>query len=123
MTWHPGQQAVIGRQLIVTIERVTPSGRAIVGTQRFDRDGRELGTGDSYNRVRMEPLTPEISAEMELVTRGRAAAGSAYQALTDADLWLRQNFSSWGRRVPEAADVEKAERLVSAIREVMKETP
>lgn len=121
MTWEPGQQAVIDRQRIVTIERVTPSGRAVFGTRTFDPDGRERSRGISAGYL--EPLTPEINAEMELVTRGGAAAGSAYQALTDADLWLRQNFSSWGRRVPEAADVEKAERLVSAIREAMKDTP
>lgn len=121
MTWEPGQRAVINRQHIVTIERVTPSGRAIVEKRTFECDGQERTNGSPYRRSKLEPLTSEISAEMELAERGKVATDAAYQALTDTDYWLQEIVSSWGR-VPEAADVEKVERLVSAIREAM-QTP
>ena len=118
--WEPGQRATIDRRRVVTIERVTPSGRAVLEGHTFGRDGREIATGDYYRRAVLELLTPGIEAEMALVVRGALASRAAIKALEDADRWLRDSFGSFDRRMPKAADVDTAERLVAAIRKAMK---
>jgi hypothetical protein len=118
--WQSGQRAVIDRQRNVTIDRVTPSGRAVVGKQTFDPGGYEITTtGDRWRRPKLEALTPEIEAEMALVIRERLAWSAANMALLDADRWLRNAASVWAHPVPEAADVDTAERLTAAIRQAM----
>lgn len=118
--WHVGQRATINRQTIVTIERVTPAGRPIANGRTFNADGTER-LGDPFRRSRLEPLTPEIQAEMDLVKRGQKASHDAFAAVEAADKWLRQALGSWGRKVPEAADVEKVEKLAAAIRHLMED--
>lgn len=116
MAWTVGQKAVIGRVTIVTIDRVTATGRAIVGGRRsFNPDGSERTS--SWNRSKLEPMTPEIQAEMDLVTRGRDAANDVYTAITTAERWSRDTLRMRG--TPDVADVEKAERLTAAIRAVL----
>lgn len=117
--WNVGQTAIINRQQIVTVERVTSSGRAVAGGRTFDVDGTERAGGDRFRRARLEPLTPEIQAEIDLVDRGRKASNKAAAAVSAAEKWLQQSFGSWGRRVPEAEDVEMAERLAAAIGSIM----
>ena len=118
MTWTPGQKAVINRERVVTIDRVTPSGRAIVGDRTFEVDGIERCK--SYPRDRLAPLTPDIQAEMDLVTRGRVVNECAFRAIDDAERWRRQAFTSRGHwAVPTAEDVDRAWRLVDAIREIL----
>lgn len=112
--WTPGQKAVIGRRTIVTIDRVTPSGRVIVGDRTFNPDGIERGVRDF---VRLEPFTAEIEAEIDLVERGRKAAAAIDNA-EDAIRRMGRLASPWGNRTPDAADVEQAERLANAIQEV-----
>lgn len=121
--WKVGQQAVIDRKTVVTIDRVSPSGRAVVGGRTFDVDGRERAGADRYSRSKLELLTPEIQAEMDLVARVRRAARDADDAIKVAAYWLSGTLSQWRRRVPTAADVERAERLAAAIREVMEDKP
>jgi hypothetical protein len=112
--WHAGQRAIIDRRTIVTIDRVTPKGWAVVGERRFGADGRKIGG----LRTLLEPLTPEIEAEIALATRGNEASRDALGQIEAANSWLRQRFS-WNRRVTDAGDVEKAEHLAAAIRQVM----
>ena len=116
--WQPGQRAVINRQQIVTIDRATPTGRAVVGDRRFAVDGYEIGRG-GFRQPLLELLTPEIEAEMALVVRGRSAGEGLSKALRDADGWLRNRFSIWGNFVPDAEAMDTAERLTAAIRQVM----
>lgn len=118
--WKVGQRAVISRTRVVTIERVTPAGRVIADGRTFNADGSERSSGAPYNRPKLEPFTPEIQAEMDLVIRGRKAANEAIVAVEMAEKWLRRTFSSWGgRSVPDAEDVEKAEKLTAAIQQVL----
>lgn len=119
--WSVGQIAVINRQTVVTIEKVTPSGRVVAGGRTFDAGGIERKAGrDWCNRARLEPLTPEIQAEMELLRRAVKSSRDADRVIREVDTWLRKRFSLFGRReIPDITDVEKAERLVAAIREVM----
>lgn len=117
--WQPGQRCVISRQTVVTIERVTPSGRAVAGDRTFGRDGIEICAGNPYGRPRLELLTPEIEAEIALSARGRKADWAASAALLAADKWLRSALSSRNIRIPDAADVDRAERLAEAIKKVM----
>ncbi len=115
--WQVGQNAVIDRRQVVQIVRVTPSGRAVVAGMTFEADGRERGNG--RRRKTLEPLTDEIVAEMALEERGKAAANAAYRQLSDAERWVRRVFNSWGSRALDPADVDRAEKLTAAIRQVM----
>ena len=118
--WQPGQLAVIDRRgPVVTIDRVTRGGRAIVGDLTFDPNGRERG-GSSY----LEPLTPEIEAQMALVARSRVAGNAAFEAIHAAELLVRKAYRPWLKHgVADLADVEQIERLVAAIRGVLEEKP
>ena len=112
--WTPGQRAVINRSKIVTIDRVTPSGMAVVGDVRFSADG--------HNRVlckKLEPLTPEIEAEIELFKRARIVGKLAHNAIQHAESWLRDRYGPFAKRTPEAADIAKAERFAAAIKEIL----
>ena len=119
--WAAGQRAVIDRRHIVTIERVTPSGQAFVKGRYFGKDGYERTSGYPYNRAKLELLTPEIEAEMELLRRARQVRETAERAIQDAGIFTRDALSTFGGRIPETADVDLAERLAAAIRGVMEE--
>lgn len=117
--WKAGQTAVISRDTIVIIDRVTPSGRAIVGGRTFEADGLERVAGSPYRRAKLEHITPEIQAEMALVERGQKARRAAQKAVEDAGQWLYKIFSPYRHDVPEANDVDEAERLAKAIKDAM----
>jgi hypothetical protein len=117
--WTKGQRAVINRREVVTIGRVTAFGRAIVGDRTFEKSGRQRTAGNPYRRAQLEPLTPEIEDEMALVIRGREAAHAVHAALDAAGRWLRGAFNLYRASVPDAADVERAERLLVALNKEM----
>ena len=65
-TWTAGQQVVlfgswIGHR-VTTVDRVTPSGRAIIGDTTFNRNGYERS--GRYSRQHIEPATPELLARL-----------------------------------------------------------
>ena len=122
IAWTVGQKAVINRTDIVVIDRVTPAGRAIVKNRTFDTDGNERPKRKSYAE-KLEPLTPELKAEMDLGRRGLAAEMAAYGAIGQAQTWLQRTLSLWNRPVPNAADVDKAERLTAAIKQIIGTVP
>jgi hypothetical protein len=113
--WLPGQRAIIDRRTVVTIDRVTPSGRAVVGDRTFEANGFERRGGHKFRILKLEAITPEI----DLIIRGTQALHAAHKELEAADNWLRRNLSTWGPRIPDAPDVDRAERLAAAIRQVM----
>jgi len=117
-TWRPGQRAVINRQRVVVIDKVTPSGRATVGHMAFNPDGFRRGQS-RYSADKLELLTPEIEAEMALVQRAGKVSRDAVKAVEGADKWLRTTFSPWRHEVPDPADVARAETLAAAIRDAM----
>ena len=117
-TWRAGQQAVIDRNTIVTIERITPTGRIVVGDRHFDSDGTERKAG--YRKSRIEPLTAEIQAEMALIERGYKARLAADKLIEKADKYVRTVLPTYSRRgVPEEADVVRVERIIAALAEAM----
>lgn len=118
IVWQKSQRCVIDRSHIVTIDRVTPSGLAVVGTVKFDQWGRNRFS--KFYSSRLEPLTDEIAADMALIDRGLAASAAAFKAIEIAEKWLRQRFNYYRRDTPEKIYVEMAERLASAISEAMK---
>jgi hypothetical protein len=121
--WQVGQSAVIDRRQIVTIERVTASGLAIVAGRKFSRDGKEITKSTIWDRSRLEPMTPDIESEIDLVRRGNDAKSEAYKAIVAADKWLRTALGFPNeRRVPDAATVVTAERLAVALRQAVEGT-
>lgn len=119
--WNVGQRVVIGRDTVATVARVTPGGRAIVNGRTFKATGWEYGGG--YSGSRLEPLTPSIEAELNLIKTRWGAQQAVSKAIADTERWSRRKFSAWNRFVPEAADIDKAERLIAAIREIIGDSP
>lgn len=117
--WRVGQQVIINRQIMTTIDRVTPSGRIVANGRTFNADGRERSGGSSFRRAQLEHFTADIKAEIDLISRGREASRNAVAAIENADKWLRRAFGTWDKKVPDADDVAKAEKIASAIRQIM----
>lgn len=68
-----------GRAL--TIDRVTPSGRAVIGLAQYDPSGRQIGAR-GYNSNHIVPFTDEHEAEIVLFRRRMLA-----QDLADKIKW------------------------------------
>ena len=118
--WYPGQTAVIDRSRIVTIERVTPKGYAIVEGRRFSPlDEKHVSA--YCGKEKLEPLTPEIQARMDQAKRAEIDYKKLYARIEEAEKWRRETFREvWGRRTAIAlADLDRAERLIAAIWEVL----
>ena len=71
--WTAGQQVALNRAHIVTIDRVTPSGRACIGERVFYPDGREREAESTrvwgVSGGTIEVLTPAIIARVQLGDR------------------------------------------------------
>ena len=89
--WTAGQQVVLNRQLVLTIKRVTPSGRAVLENGVSFRPSGIQVNGDHWHPNQIEPLTPEIETYM----RDAARTAQASSAMVDA--------------------IEQAERMIAAI--------
>jgi hypothetical protein len=117
--WHIGQRCVINRDRIVTVERITPSGRVVADGYLFNADGVERRPTGRSRRDRLEPLTPEIEAEMALRKRAQDAYTESDRGVERAVKWVN-NLFGWGRYKDRSADeVAKAEALAAAIRSVL----
>ena len=116
--WKAGDKAVIGHRM-VTIDKVTASGRAVVGDQTFNSDGSRRG-GDTYSSPRLRLLTPEVEAEIAFAHRAGKARQAALDASRQADQWVGSRFGvfSRGGEAP-LADIERAENLAAAIAKVL----
>lgn len=112
--WGVGQKVVIDRRHVAMIEKVTPTGRAKIGDRTFERDGRERSKASYWQRSKIELLTADVEAEMAFAERVRVAIvelGKADMIIERFERSLRQIRGE----VP-LADIEKAERLVAAVR-------
>ena len=58
---------------------------------------------------------------MEFKQRAVAVRNDLDDALTKADRWVRDAIRTWGGVSAEPEDVERAERLLAAIRAVLKD--
>lgn len=87
--WQPGQQVIRiePRQMLadrmdrVVIERVTPSGRAVIGDQQYNTDGTLRG-GGSRQRIRPEDPWDEVllAAQAEVEAREVLASNISNRA-------------------------------------------
>ena len=119
--WTPNQRVARDRTWIVTIDRVTQSGRAIIGDVTFDPNGLERSSGDPYHRSRIEPLTPQIEAEIALRARCSRVRMETRAALGAAETWWGNMFGGLRQRIPSIEEVNRAERLAAAIRSILEE--
>lgn len=116
--WKAGQSAAIGVS-IVTIDRVTPKGRAIVGNRQFRADGMEIGGRKPI--VHLRPLTPEIQEEIETYEQAIAAQSRLYAATDRAQSWIRHHSSSFRRAPMTREEIATANRLAEAIETALKD--
>lgn len=70
--WEVGQRVSYSSRYhsksIETIERVTPSGRAVIGYDQYGKDGIRIGcktSGGFGGYVAIMPLTPELEEQVE----------------------------------------------------------
>jgi hypothetical protein len=112
MTWEAGQRAFFNGE-IVTIERVTPSGRAVAGGQFFDPDGRQRG--DRYGEPLMI-LTPELEARVNWTARAMRVSNDLARAIRKVETVSARAYSSWKRVAGSEEDIAKAEALLAAMR-------
>jgi len=56
---------------ILVIDRVTPSGRAVIGSTTFDKSGREIG-GTRYHRDYIIPATDQHRTDINNYARKQA---------------------------------------------------
>ena len=123
--WFVGQEVSIDGRKIGTISHVTPKGRATVNNIVYDQDGWEREAGSiSTPRNKIEPLTPEIKAQIEVYLRSKAARYASKEAVREATRWLEKHFivTPFRGEIASVADVEKAERLAAAITEILGES-
>lgn len=117
--WRAGQKAAIDRRMIVTIDRVTPSGIVKIGKYAFNPDGRERMTrtsGYPYNSPkRLELLTPEVEAETRQYIRDRgilSRLGNEIEELTRLAQMLGPRFRD---RKLTPTEIAWAERVLAAL--------
>ena len=55
----PGDQVVVNGKYLKLVERVTPSGRVVVGGDTFNPDGWKRGDKDAWNHTYISEATPE----------------------------------------------------------------
>jgi len=79
--WEVGQRVHLtphyGHETIEMIERVTPSGRAVIGCDQYGKDGFKIGckSGNGFSRhVIIQPLTPQLEEGVERQRLRRAFA-------------------------------------------------
>lgn len=90
-----------------TIDRVTPSGRAVVGSTQYDREGRALGSRSASGIV---PFTEEHQAELDLFARRREASD-----LANKIKWRTLEPEQSGHRTPCPARLDERARGVTRI--------
>ena len=113
--WQPGQQAVINRREVVTIDRVTKGGMAVVGAIYYRPNGRQNG-GDRT----LEPWTPELQAEADLAARSDNVKRRMHRAIDRS----RGQYTAWfgsffNPRTAAAEEIAKAEELIAAIGRIL----
>ena len=111
--WTVGQQVSLNRNSVVTIDRVTPSGRAFVGDRQYNPDGRERGAGNHGQRG-IEPLTPELVEKIAMAERYRKARTLMHHAARNLNAWATEHCPFYSERVPDLAGIEQIERVASA---------
>ena len=123
--WQVGQRVAVyrrtvtvDRRTVATVEKVTKGGRARVGDALYHNNGSEVGGG--YLLRQIEPLTAEIEVAMAEEMRANDASLALDRAIVGALSWSLGRFSNaWTHREPCVSDIEKAERIVAAIKREM----
>lgn len=117
--WTAGQRVALNRERIVTIERVTPSGRFYVEGKMFRANGFAFGETSMWSgRDKVDVLTQELEARVAKVQRVNQAAGRLSAALHAADDWHTKYFGGQ-RRSDDPTTIERAEALTAAIKAAM----
>lgn len=117
--WKAGQQVAIGYET-ATIDRVTPSGQAVVGTRRFAINGREIG---GPHNSWMRDLTPDVAHEIEHQQQTNAASIRLSRATDTAEKWYRSNASNFRRGYMTPEQIATANRLAEAIERALGDAP
>ena len=120
--WQVGQRVVLNGRTVETVERVTPSGRAIVCGSTYGADGWRRGDSD-YTRNLIVPATDELLAKLALRNHAESVYAAARRAADRAERYARALLPWGGLQLGAVteSDVEKAERLTAAINAILQE--
>lgn len=117
--WKAGEEVVVARRQVLKIDRVTPTGRAVIGKTTFDASGRERGAY-SNGRLLIERPTPELLAIVADHDNAHAAWEGLYVATSRVRKWAGNTIFPMGAQsVPTTADYDIAARIVAAINEIL----
>lgn len=93
--WKAGQEVFL-RDHVVTIDRVTPTGIAVIGTERFDQHGYLQGEDKKRRRERyyrprttIQAATPEAKKEWQEKRDYEALHTEAWSALDKLHVRIR----------------------------------
>jgi len=85
--WKEGQLVVLsyrGQRTLRTIERVTPSGLAVINGSKFGPSGRERGSARRVVSTQgISPASPELEAQVRAEMRARKLADDLRNVLDD----------------------------------------
>ena len=110
---------------VYTVDRVTPTGRVVVGKRQFNPDGRERG--ESYSRIRLWTESGRLwteSGQKEIDDReaSRLATRRIRAAIQKAERWVMDNGHQYTRfisgpvsRIMTAETIAVADRIAAAI--------
>ncbi len=90
----PGDQVTINGKYVKLVERVTPSGRIVVGGATYNSDGSMRG-GSSWNHSWLVEATPDIIERItskETIDRARQLARQVCEGKIDVDLQQAQSL-------------------------------
>lgn len=119
--WYVGERVALGRREFATVDRVTPTGRAVVNKKTYAPNGRSRSRNDYGDEWKIEHVTPEIEAATIASIRRDVAHREISRVLEAATVWMNAKFGNFRRLTPPASDIEKAERLAEAIKAAMKD--
>lgn len=115
--WKQGDRVILGGE-VCTVDRVTPTGRVVVGKRQFNPDGRERG--ESYSRIRL--WTESGQKEIDDREASRLATHRIKAAIQKAQRWVMDNGHQYTRfisgpvsRIMTAETIAVADRIAAAI--------
>ena len=121
--WTVGQQVVVNRERIATIERITSAGLACIGARVFDLEGNQWGVDLNQKWTlspnKIEALTPEIVDILKSTDRSMWVRAQFNDANNKLQRWALTRRFSYKKKVPSSKAMDEMEQVTDAINAVL----